>query len=40
MSQRFVADYYTGTQAGIYVGDVWIDEAFGVQFQATQNMVP
>jgi hypothetical protein len=38
--QKYELSYYTGTQASILVGGIWIDEAYGVQFQATQNMVP
>lgn len=36
----YAQEYFTGSQASIYIGDVWIDEVFGVQFLATQNVLP
>lgn len=37
---QFGARYFTGAQASLFVGDVWIDEVYGVQFAASQNVVP
>ncbi|MEN6526941.1 MAG: hypothetical protein ABFD84_13130 [Candidatus Polarisedimenticolia bacterium] len=37
---KFGTRYFTGAQASLFVGDVWIDEVYGVQFAASQNVVP
>lgn len=38
--EKYASQYFTGTQASIWVGDVWVDECFGIQFHATQSIVP
>lgn len=37
---KYKLQYYTGTQASIWVKDTWIEEVFGIHFQATQNIIP
>lgn len=39
-TEQYANQYFTGTQASIFVGDIWVDECFGVQFHATQSIVP
>lgn len=38
--ERYATTYFTGTQASIWVGDIWVDECFGVQIQASQSIIP
>ena len=39
--KRDYADqYFTGTQASLFVGDIWIDEVTNIQFHATQSILP
>jgi hypothetical protein len=33
-------DYFSGTQIQIYIGDILIDDAYSIQFQATQTKRP
>jgi len=37
---RYRLQYFTGTQASIWIGDAWVTECFGVNFQGTQNIIP
>lgn len=37
---KYGPTYYTGTQASIWVKDIWVDECKGVQFSANQSMIP
>jgi len=37
---RYQLQYFTGTQASIWVGNVWVTECFGLSFSATQNIIP
>lgn len=38
--ETYASQYFTGTQASIWVGDIWIDEVFGIQFSASQSVLP
>lgn len=38
--EQYANNYFTGTQATIWIGDIWIDECVGIQFQANQSMIP
>lgn len=38
--ETFVTEYYTGTQASIFIGDIWVDEVFGISFSASQSIIP
>lgn len=38
--ERYANNYFTGTQATIWIGDIWIDECVGIQVQANQSMIP
>lgn len=33
-------DYFSGSQTFLYIGDVWVDEVTGLQFQIQQNKQP
>jgi hypothetical protein len=37
---RYQLQYFTGTQASIWIGEAWVAECFGISFQATQNLIP
>lgn len=37
---KYKLSYFTGVQASIWIGDIWIEEVFGVSFSASQNIVP
>lgn len=39
-TEQYANQYFTGTQASIFIGDIWVDECYGVQFHATQSIVP
>lgn len=34
------SEYYTSTQAAIYIGDVWVDEVTGIQYEVAQVKTP
>jgi hypothetical protein len=36
----YAKDYFTGVQAGIYIGDVYIDEVTSIQYSLMQSKVP
>jgi len=38
--ESYATSYYTGTQASIWIGDIWVDEVFGIQFSASQSIIP
>lgn len=38
--ETYANQYFTGAQASLFVGDVWIDEVYGIQFFANQSIVP
>jgi hypothetical protein len=38
--ETYATAYYTGTQASIWIGDVWVDEVFGISFSASQSILP
>lgn len=40
LEDKYQLQYYTGSQASIWVGDIMVEEVFGIHFQATQNIVP
>lgn len=33
-------DYYTGSQASIYIGDIWVDEITSIDYQLIQDRKP
>ena len=37
---RYRLQYFTGTQASIWIGEAWVTECFGLSFSATQNIIP
>jgi hypothetical protein len=39
-AETYATSYFTGTQASIYVGDIWVDEVFGISFSASQSIIP
>lgn len=39
-ADTYATSYFTGTQASIYVGDIWVDEVFGISFSASQSIIP
>lgn len=39
-ADKYKLSYYTGTQASIWVKNIWVEEVFGIHFQATQNIIP
>lgn len=40
LEDRYKIQYFTGTQASMWIGDIWVEEVFGISFSATQNLVP
>lgn len=38
--ETYATQYYTGTQATIWIGDIWVDEVFGIQYSASQSVIP
>ena len=38
--ETYATSYFTGSQASIWIGDVWVDEVFGIQFSASQSLLP
>jgi hypothetical protein len=38
--ETYANQYFTGAQASIWIGDVWIDECYGIQFSASQSILP
>ena len=36
----YATTYFTGTQASIYIGDIWVDEVFGISFSSSQSILP
>lgn len=37
---RYKLQYFTGTQASIWIGETWVAECFGISFSASQNIIP
>lgn len=33
-------DYFSGTQTAIYIGDMWVDDIYGIEFQPQGGMRP
>jgi hypothetical protein len=33
-------EYFSGAQASLYIGDVWVDECTGITYQVSQNRTP
>lgn len=38
--EKYASQYFTGTQATIWLGDTWVDECVGIHFQANQSIIP
>jgi hypothetical protein len=38
--ETYATSYFTGSQASIWIGDVWVDEVFGISFSASQSILP
>jgi hypothetical protein len=38
--EAYGSQYFTGAQASIWIGDIWVDEVFGIQFSASQSILP
>jgi hypothetical protein len=38
--EKYATQYFTGAQATIWVGEIFVDECFGIQYHATQSIVP
>lgn len=40
IQDRYRLQYFTGTQASIWIGETWVAECFGISYSATQNIIP
>ncbi|MFA5746170.1 MAG: hypothetical protein WC932_04935 [archaeon] len=38
--EKYVTDYYAGSQVAIFMGDLWLSDITMIQYQATQNKRP
>ena len=38
--ETYATSYFTGSQASIWIDDIWVDEVFGISFSASQSILP